>query len=339
MKRLDIGLVYDLRSDYTEMAADEEQLAEFDSAETIDALHSAICALGHHAERIGNGQALARRLVDGNRWDLVFNIAEGLAGRSREAQVPCLLEMFGAGYTFADPLTCAVTLDKAMAKRIVSFGGVPTPEFVVIESTEDLAGVNLVYPLFAKPLAEGTGKGINADSVIHDPATLKQLCGQLLQRFGQPVLVEQFLPGREFTVAVLGNGPQARVLGMMEILLQDGNPNGVYSYIAKERCEQLVQYRPHGKDLLFKQLEQLALQSYRLLQCRDAARVDIRCDGGNTPHFLEINPLPGLHPTHSDLPIIAAQQGMSYQQLIGEIINSAWSRTRKNQAALCKNIY
>ncbi len=329
---LHIGMTYDLRKDYLAAGCSEDDVAEFDSEETIASLEWTIRSLGYTVDRIGNVQALCARLAAGDRWDLVFNIAEGLTGRCRESQVPCILEAWGIPYTFSDPFVCALTLDKAFAKRIVRDALLATPAFKVIEHPSDLTDVPLRYPLFAKPLAEGTGKGIDPASRVNSPAELAGVCGNLLARFRQPVLVEEFLPGREFTAAILGNGPCARVLGVMEIEVID-DPHTVYSYTAKEECEHLVRYLPFCDDPLFTQIESLALGSYRALQCRDTARVDIRCDANGIPHFMEINPLPGLHPTHSDLPMIATQQDMSYSELIATIITSACERTHQKAAA------
>jgi D-alanine-D-alanine ligase len=323
---LTVGLVYDLRSDYLAAGCSPEEVAEFDSDETLDAIEEAIRSLGHRVERIGNGRALCKRLVAGARWDLVFNIAEGLAGRSREAQVPCLLELYGIPYALSDPLVCAATLDKAVAKRLVRDAGLATPAFAVVREAADVEGLRLAFPLFAKPRAEGTGKGIDARSRIDSPEELAAACRRLLSRFGQPVLVEEFLPGREFTVAVLGTGREARVLGTVEIEVRPEAAAGIYSYETKEQCEQWVRYSPPPRDGLRRDVEALALASYRVLECRDAARVDIRCDGAGRPEFLEVNPLPGLHPTHSDLPMIAAQEGLSYRDLIGAIIAGACRR-------------
>ncbi len=321
-----VGLTYDLRSEYLAQGYKEEDVAEFDSEETIVAIESTIKSLGYETERIGNVSALAAKLAKGQRWDIVFNIAEGLSGRFRESEVPSLLEIYNIGYTFSDPFVCALTLDKSFSKRVVRDCGISTARFKVVEDIEDIKHVSLEYPLFAKPMAEGTGKGIDGSSRIESPAQLAQVCQYLLERFNQPVLVEEFLPGREFTVAVLGNGSQASVLGIMEIKIPSDD-NCIYSYNAKEECEKLVNYVPYRQGgSLHRQLEQLALKSYRILQCRDAARVDFRCDARGVPCFLEINPLPGLHPTHSDLPMIATQEAMSYPDLIDDIIKSALSR-------------
>jgi len=321
-----IGLTYDLRSDYLAQGFPPEAAAEFDSDLTIDALEGVIRSLGHRTDRIGNGRALCSRLAAGDRWDFVFNIAEGLCGRCREAQVPAILEVYGIGYTFSDPLVCAATLDKAVAKRLVQAAGLPTPGFAVVTAPADLHSVKLDYPLFAKPLAEGTSKGITDRSVIDTPAMLEAACKSLLNEFHQPVLVEEFLPGREFTAAILGTGPSARVLGIMEIKMRLPGGPAVYSYETKERCEEFVRYSPLRAGSLYDEAAALALSCYRALECRDAARVDIRCDRKGKPSFIEANPLPGLQPGHSDLPMIAEQQGMNYAALIGSIIQSATTR-------------
>jgi len=321
-----IGLVYDLRDDYLAEGYSEEQVAEFDSAETIGHLERAVRSHGHTTERIGNGVALTKQLACGKRWDLIFTIAEGLHGRSREAQVPAILEMYEIPYTFSDALVCALTLDKAMTKRVVQSAGLYTPRFAVVTSPKDVASIDLEFPLFAKPLAEGTGKGVDEHSRIESTEALKKVCVRLLERFSQPVLVEEYLPGREFTTAVLGTGADAAVLGTMEIAVRDGAPAADYSYEVKELCEEFVHYFPMPHGTLREEVEDLALKAYRVLECRDTGRVDIRLDARGRPAFIEINPLPGLHPTHSDLPMIATQEGMAYEELIGRIVQSALAR-------------
>lgn len=330
---LTIGLVYDLRDDYLAEGFTEDEVAEFDSVATIAALEQALLSLGYAPERVGNGQALARQLVAGKRWDLVFNIAEGLFGRSREAQVPALLEMYGIAYTFSDPLVCALTLDKAMTKRIVASAGLHTPRFNVVSSIEDVESVDLAFPLFAKPLAEGTGKGVDGKSRIDSPEALQAVCARLLTVYRQPVLVEEYLPGREFTTAIIGTGPDATVLGTMEFIIRADAPASDYSYEVKEQCEQCVDYFAMPAGALREQVEELALRAYQALECRDTGRVDIRLDAQGRPAFIEINPLPGLHPTHSDLPMIATQQGLLYEELVGHIVTNALTR---QEPALCR---
>jgi D-alanine-D-alanine ligase len=321
-----VGFVYDLRSEYVAAGYPLEVAAEFDSDETIDAIENALRALGHRVDRIGSARALCSRLAAGDKWDLVFNIAEGLSGRSRESQVPAILELYGVPYTFSDPFVMAAGLDKAVAKRLVAAARIPTAKFRVIASAYEAASVNLPYPLFAKPLAEGSSKGVSPNSIARTPAELAALAASLIERFAQPVLVEEYLPGREFTVGLLGTASGARVLGVVEVQVSPDVGGEVYSYESKERCEQLIRYSTLAAGPLRKKVEKLALAAYRILECRDAGRVDVRCDARGRPNFIEINPLPGLHPTHSDLPMIAAGAGMTYTALIGSILESASER-------------
>ena len=332
---LTIGLVYDLRDDYLAQGYTDEQVAEFDSAATIEAIEQALDGLGHRPVRIGHARSLAEKLVKGKRWDLVFNIAEGLHGRSREAQVPSLLELYQIPYTFSDPLVCALTLDKAMTKRLIQHAGLATARFRVVTQSSELGDIDLTYPLFAKPLAEGTGKGVDHLSRLNHPGQLDQVVTSLLQRFRQPVLVEEYLPGREFTTAILGTGSDAAVLGTLEFAIAPDAPAQDYSYEVKEQCESYVHYFPMPTGPLRQEVEALALASYRTLECRDTGRVDIRLDHNGRPCFIEINPLPGLHPTHSDLPMIATQEGLAYEILIDRIITSACTRYPE---ALCSTL-
>jgi D-alanine-D-alanine ligase len=320
-----IALVYDLRDDYRALGLSEEEVAEFDSIETIDALADALDVLGCEVVRVGRGQALAERLVAGERYDLVFSIAEGVRGRSREAQVPALCELFDQPYLFSDPLTLAASLDKAVAKRLVRDAGVPTPNFAVAEtSANELAGWS-DFPAFVKPLAEGTGKGCEAGSLVHTQAELQAAVARIIERYRQPALVERYLPGREFTVGIAGNGNDAGVLGVCEIVLNPDAEANVYSLHNKELCEQLVTYA-RADDGEARLAGARALQAYRALQCRDAARIDFRSDAKGEPHFLEANPLAGLNPWHSDLPILAAQNGIAFVTLIGMILDAGLAR-------------
>lgn len=321
-----IGLTYDLRDDYLAEGYSELETAEFDQVETIDALANAIHALGHQVDRIGNIRRLVQRLAQGECWDMVFNIAEGLRGFGREAQVPALLEAYNIPYTFVDPLVASLTLHKALCKRVVQSFGLPTPDFVLIESEHAIENIKLPFPLFAKPVAEGTGKGVTPTSKITDRQQLQQVCRELLAEYHQPVLLETFLPGREFTVAILGTGEEASVLGMMEIVLNENAEAEVYSYHNKEFFKDLVQYERLPQGALRESLEALALAVWRCLDCRDAGRVDLRLDANGIPSFLEVNPLAGMHPTHSDLPIIATLEGIAYTDVIGRILDSVCRR-------------
>jgi len=320
-----IGITYDLRKDYLAAGFGEEETAEFDSAETIDAIQQALQGLGHRTDRIGNIKSLTRRLAAGDTWDLVFNIAEGLRGFGREAQVPALLEAYDVPYTFSDPLVLSLTLHKAMAKHVLRDLGIPTPDFFIIEKESDVKLVDLPYPLFVKPVAEGTGKGVTTASKITRGSQLASVCSLLLSRYKQPVLVETFLPGREVTVGLLGTGQASVAIGAMEVVLRDSAESEVYSYWNKEKCEELVVYLPVN-DALLREASNLALRVWRGLGCRDAGRIDLRADVEGRLMFMEVNPLAGLHPTHSDLCIIASQVGIPYSDLIEAIVSSAASR-------------
>lgn len=328
-----IGLTYDLRCEYLAAGYSEEETAEFDRPDTIEALEDALRQLGHTADRIGNARALVARLALGDRWDLVFNIAEGLYGIAREAQVPAILDVYQIPYTFSDPLIMALSLDKGLAKVVVRQAGVPTPDFAIVRNPSELESLDLAFPLFAKPLAEGTGKGVSPASKVGDRGALRRVVEELLARFRQPVLVERFLPGREFTVGLLGTGTGATVLGTLEIVLRDGAEEEVYSYVNKERCEELVEYRlVHAdSDPEVRRAEEIALRAWQVLRCRDGGRVDLRSNGAGEPQFLEVNPLAGLHPSHSDLPMLATAVGMSYVDLIERILRSAMNRLPQSQ--------
>ena len=329
---LKIGITYDLRRDYLAQGYTEEETAEFDRADTIDALEEALAHHGHAVRRIGNIKALVECLAAGERWDLVFNIAEGLHGFGREAQIPALLEAYDIPCTFSDSLVLGLALHKGITQALVRSLGIPTPDFFVLQTPADLPRVRLPFPLFAKPVAEGTGKGISAASRITGMEQLETVCRGLLDKFNQPVLVESYLPGREFTVGIVGTGAEARSLGVVEILLTEDAESHAYSYVNKEHYEELVKYRL-ADDPMARQAAETALAAWRGLGCRDAGRVDLRADAAGQPRFLEVNPLAGLHPKHSDLPILCTLRGISYRELIGFILASALQRRMAPQEA------
>ena len=322
-----VGLTYDLRSDWLADGYGEEDTAEFDRADTIDAIEQALSSLGHETVRIGRLTELVRRLAAGERWDLVFNICEGLHGTARESEVPCLLDAYGIAYTFSDAAVMALSLNKSWTKSVLA-GVVPMAKEQVVSRLDDIGRLDLPLPLFAKPLLEGTGKGITASSVIRDRQQLASQCRALLDRYGQPVLVEQYLPGREFTVGILGSGASARALGTFEIVLLGEAEPDVYGYLNKEECESRVEYRliDTGVDAVASRAETHALRAWQALGCRDAGRVDLRCDASGEPCFMEVNPLAGMNPVHSDLPMLATATGMDYVSLIGHIVDSAMTR-------------
>jgi D-alanine-D-alanine ligase len=322
-----IGLTYDLRQDYLDAGYSEEQTAEFDRPDTVDAIEKSLIAMGHATRRIGNIMSLVRKLAAGERWDMVFNICEGMFGLGREAQVPALLDAFQIPYTFSGPLVLALSLDKALTKRVVRSLGVATPDFAVVEAPADVAAVDLPFPLFAKPLAEGTGLGIDARSKIDSRSQLSAVCKDLLARFKQPVLVEAYLPGREFTVGIVGSGAAAEAVGVVEVVLRPEAEANAYSYVNKEKCEELVRYELAPEDAA-RPCRELALRAWRGLGCLDGGRVDVKMDRTGAVNFLEVNPLAGMHPEHSDLPIICSLMGIAYQTLMERIMASARGRIR-----------
>jgi D-alanine-D-alanine ligase len=325
-----IGLTYDLRDDYLAEGFNEDDTAEFDREDTIQAIQQTLQDLGYETDRIGNIKQLTRRLAAGDRWDMVFNIAEGFKGYGREAQVPALLDAYEIPYTFSDPLVLCLTLHKAMTKAVVRDLGIPTPDFRVVESMSDLEVFDIPFPVFAKPVAEGTSKGITAASKIWSENQLISMCARSLFTYKQPALVEAFLPGREFTVGIVGTGKDAIALGVMEVILRETAEPDVYSYQNKERCEEFVEYRL-ANDAMAEKTKDLALAVWHGIGCRDAGRVDIRADVNSVPNFMEVNPLPGLHPQHSDLPIIANLVGLPYRSLLEAILDSAFARVQGSE--------
>jgi D-alanine-D-alanine ligase len=281
--------------------------------------------MGMEPVRLGNVRAVIAALARGERWDGVFNFCEGLKGLGREAQVPALLDVYGIPYVFSDTVSMGLCLDKSMAKRVVRDAGVPTPDFAVIEQIEDADAINLPFPLFLKPVAEGSGKGVNANSKVSDTASLRRVAAELLARFDQPVLVETFLPGREFTVAILGTGASARMLGASEIVPKANWVGDGYGFENKEHWQDKVDIIGADPESA-KAAGEVALAAWRALRCRDGGRVDIRNDAKGKAHFIEVNPIAGLRPEHSDMCFIGAREGLSYHELIGHIMASFLAR-------------
>jgi D-alanine-D-alanine ligase len=317
-----VGITYDLKDDYLAQGFDKETCAEFDSIETIDAIDDFLKSRGYVTERIGNVQALVRALANGKSWDCVFNIAEGMHGRGREAQVPALLDAYNIPYIFSDPLVLSLTLDKALTKRVVRDAGVKTAQFYEFP----LATCNLqpatCFPLFVKPNADGTGKGITSQSLVKNADELRNQVAHIHSQFNQTALAEQYLSGREFTVGITGTGDAACVIAVMEILLNEKADACGYTYENKQYYEERVEYKLVN-DAEANEAARVALQAWQTLGCRDGGRIDIRSDDKNQPHFLEVNPLAGLHPVLGDLVILSRLAGVSYHDLLGRILDSA----------------
>jgi D-alanine-D-alanine ligase len=309
--------------------------AEWDEPETIEAVANALEGVGE-VIRLEADQDFPRRVMEA-KPDFVFNIAEGLYGVNRESHVPSICEFLGIPYHASDPLSLALTLHKGRAKEIMAYYGVPTAPFVVANTRADARSVNLPFPLFAKPALEGSGKGITEKSLCTNRAKLVQEVGDLLDTYQEPVLIESWLPGQEFTVAITGNGKEARCLPLVgmrwEALPLGAKP--IYGYEAKwlwdtpEHPLDLFECPADISKELARDVRSAALSAYRILGCRDWCRVDVRCDAAGRPMVVELNPLPGILPNPQDnscFPKAARAAGMSYDTLIQTVADIAWRR-------------
>lgn len=318
-----------------------DEFAEWDSPATIAAVESALSRLGK-VIRLEANEDFPERLREA-RPDIVFNIAEGFHGVNREAHVPAICEFFGIPYSGSDLFTLSLCLDKARTKETLAFHGIPTPKFTVAEKMEDLRAVTgkLSLPLFVKPLHEGSSKGITDSNLCWDRKQLSKQTEFLLESYNQPVLVEEYLPGKEFTCAVLGNGDEATVLPIVGMNFET-LPNGalpIYSFDAK-----FVWDRPENPLDIFQcparitrelqaSIERVTLDAFRVLGCRDWARIDVRLDAAGVPNVLEVNPLPGILPDPADnscLPKAARAAGIGYEELIRSCLRYAAARQGVN---------
>lgn len=317
-----IGLTYDLRSWYLDRGYSMEDTAEFDKQETVDALDSALKKIGFDTEQIGNCFQLIEALASGKKWDLIFNIAEGLYGDGRESVVPAILDQYKIPYVFSGPVIMGISLNKHLTRLIVSAAGVPVSPGMLISDKADIKKCNLKYPLFIKPVSEGTGKGITEKSLVNTPEELKKMAEWILTRFNQPALAEEYLPGREFTIGIIGTGDEAIAVGGMEIECRDNLP---YSVEVKENYQEYCKYYPINKDL-DEECKTVALNVWKALGCVDAGRVDLKADRNGRICFIEVNPLAGLNPVHSDLPILSRMSGIEYQPLMEMIMKATLKR-------------
>lgn len=321
-----IALTYDMRDDYLAMGFKPEETAEFDPPETIDGLENALRLAGYETERVGGFRALMPRLIRGDRWDLVFNICEGFIGYGREALVPALLDEYKLPYVFSGPMALVLTLHKGMAKRVVRDAGLRTAPFAVVESIDDITAIDMPFPLFVKPVAEGSGKGIDGNSKVLNKQALASKCCAVLEQYGQAALVESYLPGKDFTVSILGTGNSARVIGVTNLVIKGGSGEDFFSYENKENLH--VEYIP-ANDSEEKTCGELALACWRALGCRDAGRIDIRLDEEGKPNFIEANPLPEINPEYSEITNAFRRKGHTYQDMIRLIVESALERQKR----------
>jgi D-alanine-D-alanine ligase len=324
-------MTYDLQQDYLDRGYGKDEVAELDSPVTVEAIRQALVSQGHEVELIGGVMPLAGLLAEGRRWDMVFNFAEGMRGLAREAQVPALLDAWDIPYTFSGPEVLALSLHKGWTNAVLRAHGVPTADFRIVGSVDEVEAIDLPFPLFVKPVAEGSSKGVSDKSLVRDPQALREICAQILDTYRQPALVETFLPGREFTVGILGSAGDCRVLGVMEVLATDRGDACAYTYANKQEWRERALYELANDDRAA-QAAEVARAAWQALGCLDAGRIDVRLDSLGQARFIEVNPLAGLNPESSDLPILCGKIGMEYGDLIAAIMDSATARAHMRRA-------
>lgn len=322
-----VGLTYDLKTDYTFKEGDPPDAnAEFDHPSTIDVIASAIESNGFKTKKIGNVTNLLEK-IDNLGVDIVFNISEGMTGRNRESQVPVILEMAGVPFVGADALTLGLTLDKVMAKKIFLADKIPTPKFYEFKSSEEVLNTNHYrFPLIVKPRFEGSSKGLSENSRVENKDDLRKQVDYIIANYKQPALVEEFISGSEFTVAIVGNDP-SEAMPVVQIKidgrLQLNDKFYTFARITSDRLEYVCPAKISSE--LKKRLQEMALKVYNVVECRDFGRVDFRVDSEGNPYVLEINPLPSLS-TEDVFKLVAENIGITYEQIIGRILNSALKR-------------
>lgn len=326
-----VGLTYDLKTDYKFKKGDPPDAnAEFDHPSTINVIAKAIESQGVKVKKLGNAINILEN-IDRLGVDIVFNISEGLSGRNRESQVPALLEMKDIPFVGSDALTLGMTLDKIIAKKIFIAEGISTPKFLEVKDVSSLNGSDhLNFPLIVKPRFEGSSKGLTEDSRVENAEDLKKQAGYIIDTYKQPALVEEFISGQEFTVAIVGNDPP-EVFAPVQIKI-DGrlNLNDKFYTFARITSDKLHYIcPPRINSSLKNKLLELALKTYEAVECLDFGRVDFRVDSEGNAYVLEINPLPSLS-TSDVFPLVAREAGMNYQEIIGKILQSAFKRYNLN---------
>jgi D-alanine-D-alanine ligase len=331
-ERLKVGFTFNVKRVAPDLAGEQDDEAEYDSPKTLQAIREAIASWGHEVVDLEATQDLPVTLSS-TPVDVVFNIAEGFKGRSRESQVPSLLELLDIPYTGSDPAALSVSLDKALAKRMVRTHGILTPHYTVLNTGKERLPRELGFPLLVKPVAEGTSKGVTKKSIVHDEGELREVARELIGKYRQPALVESYVAGREFTVGLLGER-RPRVLPPMEIVFLDASdPTPIYSFEMKQDWNEQIRYDVPAKvtPRELDRLERAARECFAALGCRDVARLDFRMDAEGRVYFIECNPLPGLAPGWSDLVLIAQAAGLDYRGLIGEILSCAIRRYQERE--------
>ncbi len=325
-----IGLSCDLKEAIpVEQADPDDALEEYDSLTTVDLISSVLEAKGHSVVILGGGSQFLDNIRQ-EKVDIVFNIAEGRGNyRSREAQLPSALEMLDIPYTGSDPQCLAVCLDKPVTKKLVAADGISTPKWLTITSKEELCQTSwegFPFPAIIKPTYEGSSKGIRLTSLVYSANQVPEAAGRILECYRQPVMVEEFIAGDEVTVGIVGNS-SPKIIGIMRVLPKRKDSHFIYSLEVKRDYLNLVDYECPAR-LGKNAMDNIAISSlkvFKALGCRDFARLDFRVSPEGIPHFLEINPLPGLG-TYSDLVIMALKMGWTHQALIGAVLDAALER-------------
>jgi D-alanine-D-alanine ligase len=329
-----VGFTYNIKRESPGTADNSDEQAEWDPPETIIAISNALARQGHIVVHLEATPDLPRVLAEAD-VDLIFNIAEGVEGRNREAQVPALCELLRIPYTGSDSATLAIALDKALCKKVLSQHDILTPRFMVMETGREKLDTDLRFPLIVKPNAEGSSKGINGTAnVVDNEEDLRTAVNQLIERYRQPMLVEEYITGREFTVGLLAGKRRLRVLPPMEIIFKDDSlDRPVYDYEVKQEWEKHVRYEcpANVTDAELKSIEKVAKATFAALDCRDFARVDMRMDDKGDVYVFEVNPLPGMTPGYSDLVLISRAAGMDYDQLMADIMVGGLRRLREKR--------
>jgi D-alanine-D-alanine ligase len=325
-----IGLSYDLKESVAlQQASCDDAFEEYDSSETVELIATCLEAEGHTVTMLGGGREFVGKILR-EKVDFVFNVAEGRGTyRSREAQVPSILEMLDIPYSGSDPQCLAISLDKPLTKKLVALEGVSTPKWCVINDKQELRQIEscrFPFPAIIKPAYEGSSKGIRLTSVVENAKQAIEVIESLLEKYHQPAMIEKVILGDEVTVGIVGNSPP-KILGVMRVLPKQRNDYFLYTLEVKRNYLELVDYEcPAGlEEKVLQRIQASSLKTFQALGCRDFARLDFRISAGGVPYFLEINPLPGLG-THSDLVIMARKMGWNHRQLISAALNAALER-------------
>lgn len=324
-KHLRVGLTYNLKKDVESDVVDNE--AEYDSIETVMAIKKALEDEHCQVELLEATEELPAKLAD-HKVDIVFNIAEGMIGRGREAQVPAILNFFRIPFTGSDETTLCIALDKALTKRVLATYHIRTPKYHIISHDNQKISGSFTFPAIVKPNAEGSSKGISDVAIVSTRSELRNLVKKNIGMYQQDMLVEEYIGGREFTVGIVGNGDDLHVFPPMEIVYMKQNKFNIYSYNVKQNYKELIRYDCPAKITTQeeKEMTDTARKIYRILECKDFARIDFRLSEDGKLYFIEINPLPGLAPGYSDFPMIADFNGTDYVTLVRSILNTALKR-------------